>query len=64
MPISRFIVEEYSELMDDFEMAMEEARVVHRIAIRLVDEGLWENLDDFVKDAYIQNAINWDLEFY
>lgn len=41
-----------------------EAQIVHEIAQRLLAEGLWDELEDFVKDAYIQNAINWGLEFY
>jgi len=48
----------------EFEWLYQEALIVHEIALRLYDEGLWDSLDDDVRNAYEQNAINFGLTFY
>lgn len=64
MPISRMIVEEYYDELEAMEMAVQEAWIVHGIATRLIQEGVWFGVDPVVRDYYMQNAINWGLEFY
>lgn len=64
MPVSRAFLEDFDSMMEDFEIARQEAWIIHKIARKLFWSDTWHLLDGPVRDAYLQNAINWEFEFY